>query len=112
LEAGYTQIAPGLDMAARSLGADMNATLRRVHLPLLRAPLVTASLLVFVDVMKELPATLILRPFDFETLATGVYTYASLGQMEDAALPALIILAVGLVPVILGIGVMERLRRR
>ena len=112
LEAGYTQIAPGLDMAARSLGADMNATLRRVHLPLLRAPLVTAGLLVFVDVMKELPATLILRPFDFETLATGVYTYASLGQMEDAALPALIILAVGLVPVILGIGVMERLRRR
>ena len=112
LEAGYTQIAPGLDMAARSLGADMNATLRRVHLPLLRAPMVTASLLVFVDVMKELPATLILRPFDFETLATGVYTYASLGQMEDAALPALIILAVGLVPVILGIGVMERLRRR
>ncbi|MDG1007375.1 MAG: ABC transporter permease subunit, partial [Alphaproteobacteria bacterium] len=112
LEAGYTQIAPGLDMAARSLGADMNATLRRVHLPLLRAPLVTAGLLVFVDVMKELPATLILRPFDFETLATDVYTYASLGQMEDAALPALIILAVGLVPVILGIGVMEKLRRR
>jgi iron(III) transport system permease protein len=112
LEAGYTQIAPGLDMAARSLGADMSGTLRRVHLPLLRAPLITAILLVFVDVMKELPATLILRPFDFETLATGVYTYASLGQMEDAALPALIILAVGLVPVILGIGVMERLRRR
>jgi iron(III) transport system permease protein len=112
LEAGYTQIAPGLDMAARSLGANMNATLTRVHLPLLRAPLVTAILLVFVDVMKELPATLILRPFDFETLATGVYTYASLGQMEDAALPALIILTVGLVPVILGIGVMERLRSR
>jgi len=112
LEAGYTQIALGLDMAARSLGANLNATLTRVHIPLLRAPLVTAMLLVFVDVMKELPATLILRPFDFETLATGVYTYASLGQMEDAALPALIILAVGLLPVILGVGVMERLRRR
>ena len=112
LEAGFGQIAPGLDMAARSLGADKNATLRRVHLPLLRAPLVTALLLVFVDVMKELPATLILRPFDFETLATQIYTFASLGQMEDAALPALIILTIGLVPVIFGIGVMERLRRR
>lgn len=112
LEAGYGQIAPGLDMAAHSLGADKNATLRRVHLPLLRAPLITALLLVFVDVMKELPATLILRPFDFETLATHIYTYASLGQMEDAALPALIILTVGLVPVIFGIGVLERLRRR
>lgn len=112
LEAGYTQIAPGLDMAARSLGAGLNATLARVHMPLLRAPLATATLLVFVDVMKELPATLILRPFDFDTLATNVYTFASLGQMEDAALPALIILAVGLVPVMLGIGVVESLRRR
>ena len=112
LEAGYGQIAPGLDMAAHSLGADKNATLRRVHLPLLRAPMVTALLLVFVDVMKELPATLILRPFDFETLATHIYTYASLGQMEDAALPALIILATGMVPVIFGIGVLEKLRRR
>ena len=112
LEAGYGQIAPGLDMAAHSLGADKNATLRRVHVPLLRAPMVTALLLVFVDVMKELPATLILRPFDFETLATHIYTYASLGQMEDAALPALIILATGLVPVIFGIGVLEKLRRR
>ena len=112
LEAGFGQIAPGLDMAARSLGADKNATLRRIHLPLLRAPLVTALLLVFVDVMKELPATLILRPFDFETLATQIYTYASLGQIEDAALPALIILTIGLVPVIFGIRVMERLRRR
>ena len=112
LEAGFGQIAPGLDMAARSLGADKNATLRLIHLPLLRAPLVTALLLVFVDVMKELPATLILRPFDFETLATQIYTYASLGQIEDAALPALIILTIGLVPVIFGIRVMERLRRR
>ena len=99
-------------MAARSLGAGLNATLARVHMPLLRAPLATATLLVFVDVMKELPATLILRPFDFDTLATNVYTFASLGQMEDAALPALIILAVGLVPVMLGIGVVESLRRR
>ena len=99
-------------MAAHSLGADKNATLRRVHLPLLRAPMVTALLLVFVDVMKELPATLILRPFNFETLATHIYTYASLGQMEDAALPALIILATGMVPVIFGIGVLEKLRRR
>ncbi len=111
LEAGFGRISPGLDMAARSLGAGRNATLWRVHLPLLRAPLLTAAILVFVDVMKELPATLILRPFDFETLATSVYTYASVGQMEDAALPALMIILVGLIPVAISLSLIEQIRK-
>ena len=111
LEAGFTRLSPGLDMAARSLGAGKTATLWRVHLPLLRAPMLTAAILVFVDVMKELPATLILRPFDFETLATSVYMYASVGQLEDAALPALLIIAVGLVPVAISLKLLDNLRR-
>ncbi len=115
LEAGFGRVSPDLDMAARSLGATLNATqssmLWRVHLPLLRTPLLTAAILVFVDVMKELPATLILRPFDFETLATTVYTYASLGQMEDASLPALMIILVGLVPVLISLSLIEKIRR-
>ncbi|MDG2496459.1 MAG: iron ABC transporter permease [Alphaproteobacteria bacterium] len=111
LEAGFGRISPGLDMAARGLGATKSALLWRVHLPLLRAPLLTAAILVFVDVMKELPATLILRPFDFETLATHVYTYASVGQMEDAALPALMIILVGLIPVAISLSLLEQIRK-
>lgn len=110
LESGMGRISPNIDMAARGLGAGRNSTLARVLMPLLRAPLLTAFILVFVDVMKELPATLILRPFDFETLATSVYTYASVGQLEDAALPALMIIAVGLIPVIISLRLIERAR--
>lgn len=110
LEAGMGRISPNIDMAARGLGAGRNRTLARVLLPLLRAPVLTAFILVFVDVMKELPATLILRPFDFETLATSVYTYASVGQLEDAALPALMIIAVGLIPVIISLRLIEKAR--
>ena len=110
LEAGFGRISPHIDMAARGLGAGRNATLARVLLPLLRAPVLTAFILVFVDVMKELPATLILRPFDFETLATTVYTYASVGQLEDAALPALMIIAVGLIPVVISLRLIEKAR--
>lgn len=112
LQAGYGRLSPGLDMAARSLGSGLNGLLVNLHIPLLRGPLLTAMVLVFVDVMKELPVTLLLRPFDFETLATRVYTQASLGQMEEAALPALMILLVGLLPVLLSFGLMDRLRRR
>ena len=98
-------------MAARSLGAGKTGTLWRVHLPLLRPSLLTAAILVFVDVMKELPATLILRPFDFETLATSVYMYASVGQLEDAALPALLIIAVGLIPVAISLKLLDNMRQ-
>ena len=101
IESGLEKVTPNLAAAARTLGRGPIAAFREVHLPLLRPALVSAALLVFVDCMKELPATLILRPFDFETLATTVFTLASLEQLEESALPALTIVAVGLIPVIL-----------
>jgi iron(III) transport system permease protein len=101
LESGLQRVTPNLAAAARTLGRGPLQALWEVHLPMLRPSLVTAALLVFVDCMKELPATLILRPFDFETLATTVFTLASLDQLEESALPALTIVAVGLIPVIL-----------
>ncbi len=111
VEAGFGRVPPAMDMAARSLGKTRLVTLLRVHIPLLRPTLLAAMLLVFVDVMKELPATLILRPFDFETLASLVYTYASLGQIEEAALPALIIIGVGLIPVAISLALLDRAHR-
>ncbi len=101
IESGLEKVTPNLAAAARTLGRGPIAAFREVHLPLLRPALVSAALLVFVDCMKELPATLILRPFDFETLATTVFMLASLDQLEDSALPALTIVAAGLIPVIL-----------
>ena len=101
LESGLHKVTPNLASAARTLGRGPLAALREVHLPLLRPAIVSAALLVFVDCMKELPATLILRPFDFETLATTVFMLASLDQLEESALPALTIVAAGLLPVIL-----------
>ncbi len=100
LEAGLGKITPSMDHAARSLGLAPGAALRRVHVPLLRGSVLTAGLLVFVDGMKELPMTLILRPFNFDTLATHVYEYASDEMLEASALGALMIVAVGIVPVI------------
>ncbi|HUR43234.1 MAG TPA: iron ABC transporter permease, partial [Aestuariivirga sp.] len=101
VESGLEKVTPNLAAVARTLGRGPLAAFREVHLPLLRPALVSAALLVFVDCMKELPATLILRPFDFETLATTVFTLASLDQLEESALPALTIVAAGLLPVIL-----------
>ena len=101
MDAGLARITPGMDDAARSLGSTPGNVLRRVHLPLLRGSVLTAGLLVFVDAMKELPMTLILRPFDFTTLATHVYEYASAERFRLAAPAALAIVAAGLVPVIL-----------
>ena len=101
VEAGLERVSPNLDAAARTLGESALSTLWRVHLPLLLAPLGAAALLVFVDCMKELPATLLLRPFNFETLATHVYDLASIEQLEQAALSSLAIVLVGLVPVLL-----------
>ena len=100
IDAGLQRITPGLDAAARTLGRNALQTLREVHLPLLRPALISAALLVFVDCMKELPATLLLRPFDFEVLSTMVYTLASLDQLEESALAALTIVAAGIIPVI------------
>ncbi len=101
LEAGLERISPNLDAAARTLGETALSALWRVHLPLLLPALGTAGLLVFVDAMKELPATLLLRPFNFETLATHVYGLAALEQLEAASVGALAIVAVGLIPVLL-----------
>jgi iron(III) transport system permease protein len=101
VEAGLAKVTPSLDDAARSLGCDQAGTLRRVHLPLLRRSLFTAGLLVFVDVMKELPATLVMRPFNFDTLATQAYTLASDERLAEASTSALAIVAVGVVPLIL-----------
>jgi iron(III) transport system permease protein len=101
VEAGWQRLSPHLDAAARTLGAGPVKLLRAVHLPLLRPALGAAALLVFVDTMKELSATLLLRPFDFETLATQIYVFASQEQFERSAIPALIIVGVGLVPLLL-----------
>ncbi|MCM8613483.1 iron ABC transporter permease [Accumulibacter sp.] len=94
------KITHSMDDAARSLGLGQTATLRRVHLPILRSSLFTAALLVFVDVMKELPATLVMRPFDFDTLATQAYTLAADERLAEAAPVSLAIVLVGLLPLI------------
>ena len=100
VESSLAKITPGMDDAARSLGLGQGATLRRVHAPMLRGSLFTAGLLVFVDVMKELPATLVMRPFNFDTLATQAYTLASDERLAEASTASLAIVAVGLLPLI------------
>jgi len=100
-EGGQSMVHANMDAAARSLGETPIGTLRRVHLPILTPSLLTALLIVFVDVMKELPATLIMRPFNFDTLAVQAYRLASDERLEGAAVPSLVIVAVGLLPVIL-----------
>ncbi|WP_303785018.1 iron ABC transporter permease [Azovibrio restrictus] len=100
VESSLGKITPNMDDASRSLGLGQFATLRRVHAPILRGSLFTAGLLVFVDVMKELPATLVMRPFNFDTLATQTYTLASDERLAEASTAALAIVAVGLLPLI------------
>lgn len=99
-ESGLARIPLALDDAARSLGQTSGGALRKVHLPLLRPALAAAALLVFVDTMKELPATLMLRPMNFETLATWLYADAARGAYEDGAIAALLIVLCGLLPVV------------
>ena len=100
VETSLAKITPNMDDAARCLGLGQGETLRRVHAPMLRGSLLTAGLLVFVDVMKELPATLVMRPFNFDTLATQTYTLASDERLAEASTAALAIVAVGLLPLI------------
>ena len=100
IEASLGKITPSMDGAARSLGHGPFATLRRVHIPLIRGSALTAAMLVFVDCMKELPMTVILRPFNFHTLATYVHQYASDEQLGEASLAALAIVGFGILPVI------------
>ena len=98
VETSLGKITPSMDDASRCLGFGKWGTLRRVHIPILRGSLLTAGLLVFVDVMKELPATLVMRPFNFDTLATQAHTLASDERLAEASTAALTIVAVGLLP--------------
>ena len=101
VEAGLGKVSRNIDAAARTLGATVSGALWTVHLPLLRPALGAAALLVFVDSMKELPATLLLRPFNFDTLATQVFTLASLYRYEEAGLSALTIVVTSLAPLLM-----------
>lgn len=101
IEAGLSRIPPALEQASRLLGETAQGTLRRVHLPLLRPAIAASALLVFVDAMKELPATLLLRPANFDTLATWLYAEAARGTYEEGAIAALGIVVAGLLPVVL-----------
>ncbi len=109
VEAGLSRVTPSMEDAARSLGVGSGATLARVHAPMLRSSLITAGLLVFVDVMKELPATFVMRPFNFDTLAVQAYNLAADERLTEASTASLAIVAVGLLPVILA---SRRLMRR
>ncbi|WJG08124.1 iron ABC transporter permease [Aliiglaciecola sp. LCG003] len=101
VDSGLARITPSMDEAARSMGLSSPKVLFRVHIPIMRASIISALLLVFVDVLKELPATLILRPFNYNTLAVSAFQYASDERLVDAAAPALAIVAAGLIPVIM-----------
>jgi iron(III) transport system permease protein len=101
VDAGFQKLSPHLDMASRTLGRTRPQTLVGVLLPNIRPAAITASLLVFIESLKEHTATIMLRPFNFNTLSTMVYESASRSRVQDAALPALVIIAAGLVPVIL-----------
>ena len=100
-ESGIASVGTNMDAAARTLGQNMPGMVRRIHLPLMRTSLLTAGLIVFVDVMKELPATLIMRPFNYDTLAVQAYRLASDERLEGAAVPSLVLAAIGLIPVVL-----------
>ncbi len=101
IEAGLARVPPSFDEAARSLGSGAGGTLVRVHLPLLRPSILSAAIFVFADVMKELPATMILRPFNFDTLAVRVFRLAADARVAEASTGALVIVAAGILPVIL-----------
>ncbi|ENJ1690435.1 ABC transporter permease [Vibrio parahaemolyticus] len=100
IESNLNKISPSLDMASRTMGCTPNTMLWRVHFPLVKRGALIAALLVFIESMKELNASLLLRPFNFETLATYVYNFASDEHLELAALPAVLLVLVGLIPLV------------
>jgi iron(III) transport system permease protein len=112
VEASLARVSPSMDMAARTLGFKPLEVLWKHHMPMIKGGLLTAVLIVFVDCMKELPATLILRPFNFETLATSVYYFASDERIGESALASLTIVVVGLAPVVLLSRTISVARRR
>ena len=111
VNAGLAKITYNMEDASRSLGLGPAQTLRRVHLPMLKGSLFTAALLVFVDVMKELPATFVMRPFDFDTLAVQAYNLAADERLAEAATASLVIVAVGLLPIMVISQAIRRGRR-
>ena len=100
IESGYERISNSIDNSALLLGSKGGTLLRRIHFPLLKTSFLTAILLVTSEVVKELPATLILRPFNFDTLAVVTYTYAAEERMYQAAMPSLAIVLIGIIPLI------------
>jgi iron(III) transport system permease protein len=100
-DSGLDRIKPNVDEVAQTLGATNMRILKKIHIPMLSSSLISALILVFVDVLKELPATLILRPFNVNTLAVRAYELASDERLIDAALPAVSIVLAGIIPVIL-----------
>jgi iron(III) transport system permease protein len=101
VDGGLKQVHPSLEQAASSLGANKLRILTRVHIPLLRASIVYAIILVFIDTLKELPATLVLRPFNFETLSTRVYRLAADERLAEASMAAILIVALSLIPTLI-----------
>jgi len=101
IESSLSKVSPSLDMASRTMGCNANSMLWRIHFPLVRRGALIAGLLVFIESMKELNAALLLRPFNFETLATYVYNFASDEHLELAAMPAVLLVLVGLVPLVI-----------
>ena len=110
IDGAFGRVTPSMELAARTLGESRRGALTRVHLPMIKGSVLTAALLIFVDSVKELPATLILRPFNFETLATTVYGSASLEQLGQAGPAALAIIVVGLAPVVVLARTLDRSR--
>jgi iron(III) transport system permease protein len=100
-DAGLATVSPRIDAVARTLGRRPPVVLGAVHLPILKGSLLSAILIVFVDTMKELPATLMMRPFDFDTLAVQAHRLAADERLDAAAVPSLVIAAIGLLPVVL-----------
>ena len=100
VDASLEKVRPSMDDAARSLGCGPAESLLRIHVPIMARGLFTAALLIFVEVMKELPATLVMRPFNFDTLATQVYILAHDERLSEACTAALAIVAVGIIPLI------------
>ena len=112
LDAALERISPNLDEAATGLGFSWQQVLRRVHLPLLRGPMIVGLLLVFVDTVKELPLTFALRPFDFDTLSVRVFQYAGDERLAEAMLPALMILVLGLIAAMALVPTLDHTSRR
>jgi iron(III) transport system permease protein len=110
VEASLGKVTPSMDAASRTLGQTPAGTLKRVHTPIMRGSLFAAGILVFVDIMKELPATIILRPFNFDTLAVRAYSLASDERLAEASTASLAIVAVGIIPVVLLSMAMRRSR--